>query len=70
MFHFGNDEREFSHDAFNKKSNFDLKRKDAAIELYWSRFKEGISYLDYKIGILILQSVKEKPFIRWKTTAL
>ena len=50
MWHFRNDEREFSYDPFKKKSKFDLKRKDAAIELYLSRLEEQISSLDYKVG--------------------
>ena len=33
-----------------EKSNFDLKRKDAAIELYLSRLEEEISSLYYKVG--------------------
>ena len=36
MWHFRNDEREFSYDPFKKKSKFDPKRKDATIELYLS----------------------------------
>ena len=50
MWHFRNDEREFSYDPFKKKSKFDPKRKDAAIELYLSRLEEEISSLDYKVG--------------------
>ena len=50
MCHFRNDEREFSYDAFKKKSKFDPKRRDAAIELYLSRLEEEISSLDYKVG--------------------
>ena len=42
MWHFRNDERELSCDPFKKKSKFDPKRKDAAIELYLS--------VDYKVG--------------------
>ena len=49
MWHFRNDERELSYDPFKKKSKFDPKRKDAAIE-YLSRLKEEISSLDYKVG--------------------
>ena len=49
MWHFRNDEREFSYDLFKKKSKFDPKRKDAAIELYLSRLEEEISSLDYKV---------------------
>ena len=33
-----------------EKSKFDLKRKDAAIELYLSRLEEEISSLYYKVG--------------------
>ena len=50
MWHFRNDEREFSYDPFKKKSKFDPKRKDATIELYLSCLEEEISYLDYKVG--------------------
>ena len=50
MWHFRNDEREFSYGPFKKKSKFDPKRKDAAIELHLSRLEEEISSLDYKIG--------------------
>ena len=50
MWHFRNDEREFSYDPFKKKSKFDPKRKDAAIELYLSHLEEEISSLDYKVG--------------------
>ena len=49
MWHFRNDEREFSYDSFEKKSKFDSKRKDTAIELYLSRLQEEISSLDYKV---------------------
>ena len=49
MWHFRNDEREFSYDSFEKKSKFDPKRKDTAIELYLSRLQEEISSLDYKV---------------------
>ena len=50
MWHFRNDERELSYDSFKKKSKFDPKRKDAAIELYLSRLEEEISLLDYNVG--------------------
>ena len=50
MWHFRNDGREFNYDPFKKKSKFDPKRKDAAIELYLSRFGEEISSLVYKVG--------------------
>ena len=50
MWHFRNDEREFSYDPFKKRSKFDSKRKDTAIELYLSRLEEEISSLDYKVG--------------------
>ena len=53
LWYFGNDERKFSYDLFKKKSKFDSKRRDAAIELYLSRLEEEISSLDYKVGILI-----------------
>ena len=39
MWHFRNDERVFSYDPFKKKSKFDCKRKDAAIELDLSRLE-------------------------------
>ena len=50
MWHFRNDERKFSYDPFKKKSKFDLKRRDAAIELCLSHLKEEISSSDYKVG--------------------
>ena len=50
MWHFRNDEREFRYDLFTKKTKFDPKRKDAAIELYLSRLEEELSSLDYKVG--------------------
>ena len=50
MWHFHNDEREFSYYALKKKSKFDPKRKDATIELYLSSLEEEISSLDYKLG--------------------
>ena len=50
MWHFRNDERELSYGPFKKKSKFDPKRKDAAIELHLSRLEEEFSSLDYKIG--------------------
>ena len=50
MWHFRNDERELSYDPFKKKSKFDPKRKDAAIELYLSCLEEEISSLAYKVG--------------------
>ena len=59
LWYFGNDERKFSYDLFKKKSKFDSKRRDAAIELYLSRLEEEISSLDYKVGILIWKRVKE-----------
>ena len=49
MWHFRNDERELSYDPLKKKSKFDPKIKDAAIELYLSRLEEKISSLDYKV---------------------
>ena len=55
MWHFRNNESEFSYDIFQKKSKFDPKKKDAAIELYLRRWKshrleEEISSLNYKVG--------------------
>ena len=50
MWHFCNDEREFSYEPFKKKSKFDPKGKVAAIELYLSGLEEEISTLDYKVG--------------------
>ena len=50
MWHFRNDEREFSYDPFKRKSRFDPKKKDAAIELHLRRLEEEISSLDYKVG--------------------
>ena len=50
MWHFCNDEREFSRESFQEESKFDPKRKDAAIELYFSHSEEEISFLDYKVG--------------------
>ena len=50
MWHFRNNESEFSYDTFKKKSKFDPKRKGAAIKLYLSRLEEEISSLDYKVG--------------------
>ena len=50
MQHFRNDEREFSYDPFKIKSKFDLKRKDASIELYLPCLKGEISSLGYKVG--------------------
>ena len=42
--------RRGSYNHFKKKSKFDPKRKDAAIELYLSRLEEEISSLDYEVG--------------------
>ena len=42
MLHFRDDEREFSYDPLKKKSNFDPKRKDAAIEFDLSCFEQEI----------------------------
>ena len=50
MWHFLNDEREFSYGHFKKRSKFYPKRKNAAIELYLSHLEEEISSLDYKVG--------------------
>ena len=50
LWHFPNDERKFSYDPFKKKSKFDSKRKDAAIELYLSYLEKEISSLSYKVG--------------------
>ena len=49
MQHFRNDARGFSYDPLKKKSKFDPKRKQEAIELYLSRLEEEISSLDYKV---------------------
>ena len=43
MWHFHNDEMEFTNDPFKKKSMFDPKRKYAAFELYLSCLEEEIS---------------------------
>ena len=58
MWHFRNDESEFSYDPFKKKSKFDLKRKDAAIELYLSRLEKEISSQDYKVGYSNLMFIR------------
>ena len=49
MWNFRNDQREFSYGPFKKKSKFDPKRKDAAIELDLSRLEEEISSLYYNV---------------------
>ena len=74
MWHFRNDERELSYDPLKKKSKFDPKRKDAAIELYLSRLEEEISSLDYKVGYFnltkgernVIYSLKDDNFIKIK----
>ena len=48
MWHYRNQEREIIINPFKKKSKFNPKRKDAAIEIYLSRFEEEIFALDKK----------------------
>ena len=50
MWHFRNDDREFSYDLCTKQSYFDSKRKDAVIDLYLKCLEEEISSLGYKVG--------------------
>ena len=47
--HFRNDEREFVIEPFKKRSNFNPKKNDAAIELYMSRIEEEILKMDTRI---------------------
>ena len=50
MWHYRNQEREIIINPFKKKSKFNPKRKDAAIEIYFSRLEEDIFALDKKLS--------------------
>ena len=50
MWHYRNQEREIIINPFKKKSKFNPKRKDAAIEIYLSRLEEEIFALDKKLS--------------------
>ena len=51
MWHYRNQEREIIINPFKKKSKFNPKRKDAAIEIYLSRLEEEIFALDKKLKL-------------------
>ena len=46
MWHYRNEEREIKINPFKKKSKFNRKRKDAAVEIYLSRLEKRIFSLD------------------------
>ena len=48
MWHYRNEERKIFINPFKKKSKFDSKQKDAAIEIYLRRLEEEIFSLDNK----------------------
>ena len=50
MWYYQNEEREITINPFKKKSEFNPKRKDTAIEIYSSRLEEKIFYLDKKLS--------------------
>ena len=50
MWHYRNQEREIIINPFKRKSKFNPKRKDAAIEIYLSRLEEEIFALDKKLS--------------------
>ena len=50
LWHFRNEESITICNPFRKKSNFNPKGKDAAIELYLSRFEEEIMAIDTKLS--------------------
>ena len=50
MWHYRNQEREIIINPFKKKSKFNPKRKNAAIEIYLSRLEEEIFALDKKLS--------------------
>ena len=50
MWHYRNEEREITMNAFKKKSKFNPKRRDTAIEVYLSRLEEEIFSLDKKLS--------------------
>ena len=50
MWHYRNQEREIIINPFKKKSKFNPKRKDAAIEIYFSRLEDEIFALDKKLS--------------------
>ena len=50
MWHYRNQEREIIINPFKKKSKFNPKRKDAAIEIYLSRLEEEIFALSKKLS--------------------
>ena len=50
MWHYRNEEREITINPFKKKSKFNPKRKDTAIEIYLSRLEEEIFSLNKKLS--------------------
>ena len=50
MWHYRNEERQIIINPFKKKSKFNPKRKDTAIEIYLSRLEEEIFSLDKKLS--------------------
>ena len=50
MWHYRNEELETFINPFKRKSTFNSKRKDAAIEIYLNRLKEEIFFLDKKLS--------------------
>ena len=50
MWHYRNEEQEITINPFKKKSKFNPKRKDTAIEIYLSRLEEEIFSLDKKLS--------------------
>ena len=54
MWHYRNEEREIFINHFKKKSKFNPKRKDTAIEIYLSHLEEKIFSLDKNLSYLNL----------------
>ena len=50
MWHHRNEEREITINTFKKKSKFNPKRKNTAIDIYLSRLEEEIFSLDKKFS--------------------
>ena len=60
IWHYRNEEREITINPFKQKSEFDLKRKDASIEIYLSRLEAEIFSLDKKLSYWNLTKEERK----------
>ena len=67
MWHYRNKEREITTTSFNKKSKFNPKRKDTAIEIYLSRLEKEIFSSDNKLSYSNLAKEKRQAIYSLKT---